>query len=82
MLTFFRIPLAGFLKPLMTLVIVVSLCIIPDLTHACSVCGANDVNYRGMIIFMTILPFSVLGLIIWWIVRQNKKMLRKDQETQ
>ncbi len=82
MQTSFRVPFIKFLKPLGTLVIVVSLFMLPKLTHACSVCGANDVTYRGMVILMTVLPFSVLGLIIWWIVRQNRKMARKDQETQ
>ncbi len=82
MQTSFRIPPIQFLKPLWTLMIVISLSILPKLTHACSVCGADEVTYRGIVILMTVLPFSVLGLIIWWIVRQNKKMARKDQETQ
>ncbi len=41
---------------------------------ACSVCGDAPENYRFMVVFLSILPLIIIGLLTWLVIRKSKKI--------
>lgn len=50
-------------------------------TWACSVCGANQGDiFIYFTVLLSFLPITIVGLIIWWFIRQHKKKARLGEK--
>ena len=60
------------------------LLLLPDLSHACSVCGVgreeNRVAFILTTVFMTLLPLAIVGGVIGWLLLRARALAREDQD--
>ena len=57
--------------------------IMPRVAHACPVCfytenEANKLAYLITAIFLTMLPFVIVGGLLWWVARRARAMESPD----
>ncbi|MDH5682757.1 MAG: hypothetical protein OEZ36_14290, partial [Spirochaetota bacterium] len=71
-------PLAHSLKILALAAFALGVSLKPSLSHACSVCAPLEGESSiWMVWILSPLPLVMGGLIIWYVIRQSKKMSRE-----
>ena len=67
------------LKTLVLTAMALWLSLIPSLSHACSVCAPLEGESSiWMVWILSPLPLVMGGLIIWYVIRQSKKVSREE----